>query len=41
MMLSPNKTDFPTSNVRRYLEPRAIVLVSSADERRTNIMTNG
>ena len=28
MMLSPNKTDFPTSNVRRYLEPGPIVLVS-------------
>jgi len=37
----PMKTDFPTSNVRRYLEPGPIVLVSSSNEGRTNIMTMG
>jgi len=34
-------TDFPTSQVRRYLEPGPIVLVSSVHEGRTNIMTMG
>jgi flavin reductase (DIM6/NTAB) family NADH-FMN oxidoreductase RutF len=41
MTLRPKKTDFPTSNVRRYLEPGPIVLISSAHEGRTNIMTMG
>ena len=35
------KADFPTSHVRRYLEPGPIVLVSSAHAGRTNIMTMG
>jgi flavin reductase (DIM6/NTAB) family NADH-FMN oxidoreductase RutF len=37
----PKKRDFPVSNVRRYLEPGPIVLVSSAAKGRTNIMTMG
>ena len=40
-MTHPKRTDFPTSEVRRYLEPGPIVLVSSAHEGRTNIMTMG
>lgn len=35
------KPDFPTSNVRRLLEPGPIVLVSSAHKNETNIMTMG
>ncbi len=35
------KRDFPTDNVRRFLEPGPIVLVSSAHKGRTNIMTMG
>ena len=35
------KTDFPVSQVRRYLEPGPIVLVSSAHDDRVNIMTMG
>ncbi len=35
------KTDFPVSDVRRYLEPGPIVLVSSAWRGQTNIMTMG
>jgi flavin reductase (DIM6/NTAB) family NADH-FMN oxidoreductase RutF len=35
------KTDFPVSNVRRFLEPGPIVLVSSAHKGETNIMTMG
>ena len=35
------KTDFPVSNVRRYLEPGPIVLVSSRWRGKTNIMTMG
>lgn len=35
------KKDFPTSNVRRFLEPGPIVLVSSAHKDETNIMTMG
>jgi flavin reductase (DIM6/NTAB) family NADH-FMN oxidoreductase RutF len=35
------KIDFPVSNVRRYLEPGPIVLVSSAWRGKTNIMTMG
>src|ERR1700709_2586494 len=35
------KKDFPTDNVRRFLEPGPIVLVSSAHKGATNIMTMG
>ena len=35
------KTDFPISQIRRYLEPGPIVLVSSALDDRRNIMTMG
>jgi len=35
------KADFPTSQVRRYLEPGPIVLVSSKWKGKTNIMTMG
>jgi flavin reductase (DIM6/NTAB) family NADH-FMN oxidoreductase RutF len=35
------KKDFPTGNVRRFLEPGPIVLVSSAHADQTNIMTMG
>ena len=35
------KRDFPLSDVRRYLEPGPIVLVSSASKGKTNIMTMG
>lgn len=35
------KTDFPVENIRRYLEPGPIVLVSSAYKGKTNIMTLG
>ena len=35
------KTDFPVSNIRRFLEPGPIVLVSSAWKGKTNIMTMG
>ena len=35
------KQDFPVSQVRRFLEPGPIVLVSAAHRRRTNIMTMG
>ena len=35
------KKDFPTYNVRRFLEPGPIVLVSSAHKGQTNIMTMG
>lgn len=37
----PEKTDFPVSQVRRYLEPGPIVLVSSKWQGATNIMTLG
>lgn len=37
----PMKRDFPVENVRRYLEPGPIVLVSSALGGKTNIMTMG
>ena len=37
----PKKTDFPVSQVRRYLEPGPIVLVSSKWQGATNIMTLG
>ena len=35
------KNDFPVSQVRRYLEPGPIVLVSSALGDRRNVMTMG
>jgi flavin reductase (DIM6/NTAB) family NADH-FMN oxidoreductase RutF len=35
------KTDFPVANIRRFLEPGPIVLVSSAHKGVTNIMTMG
>jgi flavin reductase (DIM6/NTAB) family NADH-FMN oxidoreductase RutF len=35
------KQDFPVSGIRRYLEPGPIVLVSSASEGATDIMTMG
>jgi flavin reductase (DIM6/NTAB) family NADH-FMN oxidoreductase RutF len=35
------KNDFPVSQIRRYLEPGPIVLVSSALDDRRNIMTMG
>ena len=37
----PKKTDFPVSQVRRYLEPGPIVLVSSRWRGASNIMTLG
>jgi len=37
----PKKADFPVSQVRRYLEPGPIVLISSAWQGRANIMTLG
>jgi len=40
-MKHPRKSDFPVSQVRRYLEPGPIVLVSSKLAGRTNIMTLG
>jgi flavin reductase (DIM6/NTAB) family NADH-FMN oxidoreductase RutF len=42
-MTAPNytKKDFPTHNVRRFLEPGPIILVSSAYKSETNIMTMG
>ncbi len=35
------KKDFPVSNVRRFLEPGPIVLVSSSWKEKSNIMTMG
>lgn len=35
------KRDFPVGEVRRFLEPGPIVLVSSAWKRQTNVMTMG
>jgi len=40
-MTSYAKKDFPVSDVRRFLEPGPIVLVSSAWKGQTNIMTMG
>jgi flavin reductase (DIM6/NTAB) family NADH-FMN oxidoreductase RutF len=40
-MKLPAKTDFPVSQVRRYLEPGPIVLVSSKWQGKNNIMTLG
>src|SRR6202795_151380 len=39
--MAKGKSDFPVSNIRRYLEPGPIVLVSSAWRGKTNIMTMG
>lgn len=36
-----HKADFPVSDIRRFMEPGPIVLVSSAWKDRTNIMTMG
>lgn len=40
-MPNRKKQDFPLSEIRRYLEPGPVVLVSSRWEDRTNIMTMG
>src|SRR3546814_13817204 len=40
-MKTYEKKGFPVSDVRRFLEPGPIVLVSSAWRERTNIMTMG
>ena len=37
----PKKIDFPVDQIRRYLEPGPIVLVSSKWKGKTNIMTMG
>jgi flavin reductase (DIM6/NTAB) family NADH-FMN oxidoreductase RutF len=39
--MATGKRDFPVSDVRRYLEPGPIVLVSSGFRGKTNIMTMG
>ena len=41
MTKQPEKSDFPVTQVRRYLEPGAIVLVSSQWANKPNIMTLG
>ena len=41
MTKHPEKRDFPVSQVRRYLEPGPIVLVSSRWAGQSNIMTLG
>jgi flavin reductase (DIM6/NTAB) family NADH-FMN oxidoreductase RutF len=41
MAKHPAKMDFPVSQIRRYLEPGPIVLVSSAWKGKTDIMTMG
>lgn len=38
---APRKKDFPVSEVRRYLEPGPVVLVSSRCQGKSNIMTMG
>jgi flavin reductase (DIM6/NTAB) family NADH-FMN oxidoreductase RutF len=40
-MTAYKKRDFPVANIRRFLEPGPIVLVSSAYKGKTNIMTMG
>src|ERR1700761_2105132 len=40
-MTKYTKKDFPVENIRRFLEPGPIVLVSSAHGDQTNIMTMG
>jgi flavin reductase (DIM6/NTAB) family NADH-FMN oxidoreductase RutF len=37
----PSKTDFPVSDIRRYLEPGPILLISSRHGGASNIMTLG
>src|SRR6186997_220740 len=37
----PDKRDFPVSQIRRYLEPGPIVLVSSRRQDSNNVMTLG
>src|SRR4051812_22208850 len=41
MTKHPRKKDFPVGEIRRYLEPGPIVLVSSRWRDKTNIMTMG
>ncbi len=41
MLRRRSRTDFPVSDVRRYLEPGPIVLVTSAHGDQRNIMTMG
>lgn len=41
MPRSSPKKDFPVANVRHFLEPGPIVLVSSKEQGQTNIMTMG
>ncbi|MDE2462756.1 MAG: flavin reductase family protein [Alphaproteobacteria bacterium] len=41
MVRYPKKTPYPVSQARRYLEPGPIVLVSSQQGTKTNIMTLG
>ena len=41
MARAPKKSDFPVNQVRRYLEPGPIVLVSSEWQGKTNMMTMG
>jgi flavin reductase (DIM6/NTAB) family NADH-FMN oxidoreductase RutF len=40
-MKAPDKKDFPVADVRRFLEPGPIVLVSSRWKGKSNIMTMG
>jgi flavin reductase (DIM6/NTAB) family NADH-FMN oxidoreductase RutF len=40
-MRIPKKRDFPVAEIRRFLEPGPVVLVSSAWRGETNIMTMG
>ena len=40
-MKRPKKQDFPLTQIRRYLEPGPIVLVTSRWKWRANIMTMG
>lgn len=40
-MRTYRKSDFPVSEIRRYLEPGPVVLVSSRSKGETNIMTMG
>ena len=39
--MARSKQDFPVSEIRRFLEPGPVVLVSSAWRGKTNIMTMG
>ena len=41
MARQPRKSDLPVSQIRRYLEPGPIVLVSSRWKGKANIMTLG